>query len=198
MARSSLAKLEKCPVDMIASSYNLDDLLFVRMIDGFFDNIRYQYKTVFVQISHHGSGLQDFNCDPQKFDEENYANNIRSLIGFLRQYCENIILVSVMEFYRVRNDYPAKICPGKLFHFLNKIGLIKHRKDEHKNIVADKRNQILIRIAEEEKLPYMDMGYDLARKKSYIVTDSIHPEDSMKPYMACVMSEKIRDCNNLK
>ena len=191
MARSALAKLEKCPVDLIASSYNLDDLLFVRLIDGFFDNIQYHYKVIFVQISHHGDGLQDLNCDPKLFDEHRYENNIRCLISFLSQYCDKIVLVSVMEFYRVRNDYPRRYCPGKIFNFLNKAGIIKHMKDSNKNCVVERRNTILKKLAEEKQVYYMDMEAELLDQHSYIVTDSIHPENKMKPYMAKVMRKYV-------
>lgn len=53
MVRRTLAKLTKCPVDLIASSSSLHDELFVNLIDGYFKNLLYSYDYIFVQLGHH-------------------------------------------------------------------------------------------------------------------------------------------------
>lgn len=188
MARSNLADIENVPVDMIASSYNLDDPLFIGMIDNFFASERYNYEVVFVQISHHGSGLQEEHLSIiDRFSPEYYDRCMRGLVSFLEQYCSNIILVHPFEFYLRNNDYSHYICPGKLFRFLTKYGIVKQKKDIVKNIIVSKRKEIIEKIARERNHPVLDLETKIS-KYSHIIVDSIHPENKMKPKMAKEMS----------
>lgn len=59
MVRSTFAKVSKTPVDMIGTSSDVDDVLFVTQIDAFFSTNQYKYDAIFLQLGHHGRVSKD-------------------------------------------------------------------------------------------------------------------------------------------
>lgn len=51
--RSTFSKILGCPVDLFATSSALHDELFINQINAFFNQSKYKYETIFVQLGHH-------------------------------------------------------------------------------------------------------------------------------------------------
>lgn len=51
--RSTFSKISDCPVDLLATSSALHDELFINQINAFFNQRKYKYETIFVQLGHH-------------------------------------------------------------------------------------------------------------------------------------------------
>ena len=71
MVRSTFAKITNSPVDMIGSSSDVDDILFISLVDAFFSTNQYKYDAIFVQLGHHSRTSKDggvfSNTDLQRF-----------------------------------------------------------------------------------------------------------------------------------
>lgn len=59
MVRSTFARISQIPVDMIGTSSDIDDILFVSQIDAFFSTKQYDYDAIFLQIGHHARTAKD-------------------------------------------------------------------------------------------------------------------------------------------
>ena len=85
MVRHSLADSLHCPVDMIGSSSNLDDILFVSQVDAFFCSAFYRkYDAIFVQMGHHGRIGRDGASFCQR-DEEFFEQSLNQYLKVV--YC---------------------------------------------------------------------------------------------------------------
>lgn len=51
--RSTFSRISGCPVDLLATSSALHDELFINQINAFFNQSKYKYETIFVQLGHH-------------------------------------------------------------------------------------------------------------------------------------------------
>ena len=53
MVRKTFSQLTGRPVDLIAHSGGLHDILFVRQVEAFFTSSKYKYSTIYIQLGHH-------------------------------------------------------------------------------------------------------------------------------------------------
>lgn len=182
MVRSTLANVMMCPVDMIGTSANLYDEIFVNLIDSFFHNNIYQYDCIFVQLGHHGR----VGIDGGEFsmsDLSRYKENMTSLLKFLKQFCSCIIVETI---------YDAVVVPsGKCKKWLIKHHIKEEDKDEEINAVTQAKNNVLPSVCEETNCFLLDMNGFMDNQK-YIHTDHIHFEQSAKIVIAKRMKEELQ------
>lgn len=96
MIRSTLEKQLKAPVDFIGTSCGLHDVLFVSQIDSFFSSSKYIYSAIFVQLGHHSirNGEGEIYTEA---DYDRYRQDLYGLIHFLKQFTDNILLLSCFQ-----------------------------------------------------------------------------------------------------
>lgn len=91
LIRSTMASVTGRPVDMIGSSFAIDDELFVNLIDSFFLNTIYKYNTIYIQIGTHSLYGKEGRIFGEK-DYNDHYRNLNVLIDYLKQYTDNIVL----------------------------------------------------------------------------------------------------------
>ena len=137
MIRSTFAKKVKCPVDMIGSSSRLDDILFINLIDSFFDDSLYKYDCIFLQLGHHGRT----NRKGGKFNEDDlnqFENGLKALIFFLQQFSNNIIVESIFDSV-ITNNILNKL--QKKLPFINNLLRFVSYKEVYDNNINIKEKQ---------------------------------------------------------
>lgn len=92
MLRSNFSKEIGKPVDMVGSSSNIDDILFVNQIDAFFTSSHYQYyECIFVQLGHHRrTSINGTKYSGEDF--ERYKHNMFLLINFYINILKKLLL----------------------------------------------------------------------------------------------------------
>ncbi len=176
MIRSTFERYQRCPVDMIGSSSGLHDILFIRQIDAFFASSEYRYSAIFIQMGHHsirGDGGTPYQDD----DYNRYKEDFIGLINYLRQYTENIILLTSFL-----NVTPI---PSMFSSTLRSLPILLYRKifgetiDYSWSDVVIKKNEIVEKIARDEHLKFCDIDGMMRSKckgmfPRYIHKDHIH------------------------
>lgn len=182
MVRSTLAHEINAPVDMLGTSSNLHDDLIIKLFDYFFSFPEYTpYKTIFVQLGHHGR-IGRLGNEFDENDWELFRDNYRSLILYLRQYCSDIILESI--FY--------SIIPRKNQQMAAKFKL-RDRYDERINRHKERKNGIISEIAHELGCEYFDINeYMLTKGSSFRHLDHIHYEENAKKFIVKQMITYIK------
>lgn len=192
MVRSTFASLTSCPVDMIGTSSNLNDKLFVDLIDTFFADTIYRYDAIFVQLGHHGRVGAD-----GIYQEEDYAkfySEFESLIKFLTQYSNKIIVESIFESYCVKNPFVTKIVKkiprvGMLYRY----GLLKETPDNRINSITNAKSEICRKVASiygGAEVIFADVN-SYMKNFSYYHIDHIHFENKAKIEIARFMKNYI-------
>lgn len=193
MVRSTLAKLLNAPVDLIGSSSALDDELFVNQIDGFFNNISYKYDVIFVQMGHHSRTGKNGEVYSEK-DYEKFKKDLISLLTYLRQHCDKIVLETVFSSVLPAkiNKIEKRIFGHRLHRYLFKLGIRKEIRDNDINSVTDKKNGIIREVAKssEFKLFFLDID-ELISKQHFLHTDHIHYENAAKQFIAKKMCDAL-------
>ena len=148
MIRSTLERCSKVPVDMIGTSAALDDLLFTSILHAFFNNSLYKYDAIFVQLGHH-SRINKTGQPYKDSDYEKFHSDLISLLNYLKNFCDNIILESVFLSVKPKKRYQT---------VLNLLGLpIAEIPDEDANSVKRKKNEIIKQVACEANVTYLDI-----------------------------------------
>lgn len=188
MVRSTLERVVRQPVDLLGTSSNLDDIMFVSQVDAFFDSTLYKYDAIFVQIGHHGRTSKDGG--PYKSsDFKKYENDMLSLIKYLKQHCDKIILETVF-------DSVKPIRMNNLIHWMIKFNLLqklyswgfkKEVPDDEINSITSKKNEIIKNISARVGGVIMLDINNLIKNTNYIHIDHIHLEDRAKEYIAQCM-----------
>lgn len=186
MVRSTFAEKTGYAVDMLGVSSGMHDVFFQSQVDAFFCSTKYKYITIFVQIGHH-SRVGDYGETYTEEDYSRFYRDMNALVTFLKQYCDNIVMLSV--FFSV---IPPKSYPGiigsiafRLRHYFPEI------YDETVNVVKKQKNAIICQIAKERGLPFCDinqivMDTSKGRKNRFIHEDHIHLEKSAKSFICDV------------
>ena len=180
MVRSTLAKRMKCPVDMIGTSSNLYDGLFVNLIDAFFNNNIYRYDVIIVQLGHHGR----VGIDGGEFTNQDlslFKDNMNSLLRFLQQYCKSIIVETIFD---------SVIPATKFRRLLIKLHLEDEMPDDRINSVTQAKNGVLPGVCESFNCSFLDIN-DYMSKQRYLHVDHIHFERRAKNVIAKRMQEEI-------
>lgn len=176
MIRSTFERYQRCPVDMIGSSCGLHDILFIRQIDAFFASSEYRYSAIYIQMGHHsirGEGGKPYQDD----DYLRYKEDYIGLINYLRQYTDNIILLTSFL-----NVTPI---PDKFSSALRSLPILLYRKifgekiDYSWSNAVIRKNEIVEEIAHEEHLKFCDIDGIMRSKckgmfPRYIHKDHIH------------------------
>lgn len=193
MVRSTFACLTSCPVDMIGTSSNLHDKLFVDLIDTFFADTIYRYDAIFVQLGHHGR----VGADGIGYQEEDYTKFYRefeSLIKFLKQYSNKIIVESVFDSYCIKNPFITKIARNisgvrKLYRY----GLLKEKTDDRINSITNVKSEICRKVASTyggAEVIFADVN-SYMKDLNYYHIDHIHFENKAKIEIARFMKNYI-------
>ena len=185
MVRSTLARVLKCPIDLVATSANIYDEMFVNLVDTFFNNNLYQYNIIFVQLGQHGR----IGVDGGEFTDSDlarYKGNMISLLNFLKQYCSCIIVETI---------YDAVLIPTtKLQKWLIKLHIKKEVKDANINAVTQAKNGVLPSVCRDTNCFYLDIN-SFMNSQRYIHVDHIHFEQNAKTVIAQRMIEEIERVN---
>lgn len=156
MIRSTLERCSKVPVDMIGTSAALDDILFTNILHAFFNDSLYKYDAIFIQLGHH-SRINKLGQAYTESDYEKFHNDLMTLLGYLKQFSDNIILETV--FLSVKPKKPYQIA-------LNFLGLpIAEIPDEEANFVKRKKNAIIKQVAGESNVSFLDICAYMEEKK---------------------------------
>ena len=148
MTRSSLAKLTKCPVDMIGTSSNLYDELFVNLVDSFFNNNLYRYDAIFVQLGHHGRmGIDGGSFSSQ--DLCRYKENMKALLNFLQQFSKCIIVETIFD---------AVVPASRFQKLLIRLHLKQEKPDAKINTITQAKNSALFSICENSPYRILDIN----------------------------------------
>lgn len=180
MVRSTLAKTMECPVDMIGTSSNLYDELFVNLIDSFFNNSIYHYNVIFVQIGHHGRTGIDGGAFTDK-DLVRYKDNMNCLLDFLRQYCRNIIVETIFD---------AVIPASRPQQLLIRLNIKGEKPDNKINSITQAKNRVLFTICQNTQCHLLDINSYMNNQR-YLHIDHIHFERRAKKVIAKRMKEEI-------
>ena len=135
MIRSTFSKISGCPVDLLATSSALHDELFINQINAFFNQNKYKYETIFVQLGHHAV-YNKMGGDYEENDYLIFENEYSALIEFLKQFTSNIILESIL----------LTVVPYKHFSYLYRKLRIKEKEDVHANYIKIRKNEIIKKI----------------------------------------------------
>lgn len=187
MVRHALADTLKCPVDMIGSSSNIDDILFVSQVDAFFASSLYRrYDAIFVQMGHHGRIGRD-GGEFSVADEERFGRSLTLLLQFLAQFSSKIIVESIFD---------SVVPPtGRLNRWL-----VRHHKrpetfDEKINVITRRKNVIARQVVEtlsanETMYKFLDINA-LANDQKFLRVDHIHFEGKAIPFIVQAMKAEI-------
>lgn len=154
MVRSTFERQQGVPVDMIGSSCGLHDILFLRQVDAFFASSEYRYSAIFIQMGHHsirGEGGELYRED----DYARFRQDYMGLIAYLRQYSENIILLT--SFLNVTPIPPKFDSVIKNIPFLLYRKIFGEKIDYSWSEVVIKKNEIIMEIAKTEHLKFCDI-----------------------------------------
>ena len=174
MIRSTLSKEIGAPVDMIGSSSDLDDLLFVKLVDAFFASNQYNYDAVYIQLGHHAQKSKT-GGNYHEEDFIRYKKNLQLLIEFISQYSSIIVLESIFD---------QVIVPNLIEKEFIRFRLKKEKKDYYVNQVTTQKSVIMQKIAKETpNCKWLDIN-GIMDKTNYIHKDHIHYEDSARKYIA--------------
>lgn len=182
MVRSTLASLAGCPVDMIGTSSNIDDELFVSIIDAFFRRTIYKYDAIFVQLGHHGR----IGRDGGQYGEEDFViftHSFQQLLTFLRQYSNNIIVESIFD---------AVIPSSKSQRMLQRLRICKEQKDDSINAITQHKNTIIKGLATQMGGVFLDIN-SYMNHTHFLHIDHIHFEKRAKRKIAQRMLQAIND-----
>lgn len=183
MVRSTMAEKTGYAVDMLGTSSGLHDIFFQKLVDIFFCSKQYKYKCIFVQLGHH-SRINDFGKPYQEEDYTRFEKDYRALIEFLRQYCDNIVLLSI--FYSVVPNKKHRNSIQKIVDIFRHYKLEKY--DDEINAIKKKKNDVIRKLAQEENLDFCDIN-DIMKNTAtgkftrFLHIDHIHYENSAKHYI---------------
>lgn len=169
MIRSTFSKISGCPVDLLATSSALHDELFINQINAFFNQSKYKYETIFVQLGHHAV-YNKMGGDYEENDYLIFEKEYSALIDFLKQFTSNIILESIL----------LTVVPYKHFSYLYRKLRIKEKEDVHANYIKIRKNEIIKKIAIEKNMPFCDIS-SFMQKTKYVHKDHIHYEKAAMP-----------------
>ncbi len=187
MVRHPFADLLHCPVDMIGSSSNMDDLLFVSQVDAFFSSSLYrEYDAVFVQMGHHGRIGRD-GGDFGPVDESAFRYSLIALVNFLSQFSKRIIIESIFDAVIPQTQRFQK---WKIRHHL-----IPEVKDEKINRITRRKNEIAMEVVQQQTdlnsiCSYLDIN-DILASKQYLHVDHIHYEADAIPFIIQTMKSAL-------
>ena len=187
MVRSSIAAKLDSPIDFIGCSSPLNDVLFVNLVDYFFQTTSYQYAGVVIQVNHHGT----VGLDGGAFNESDYKvyhDSLSCLVEFIKQYTFNVVLVNVLDFYTIKPKF--KCIPVRLRNALYRWKILKEKKDDFRTGICHCRNIEIKQVALENKIKFLDLNQVIANHK-IIRVDRIHPEYKAVPIMADSIVEQI-------
>lgn len=182
MVRSTLAKITKCPVDMIGTSSNIYDELFVNLVDSFFNNSVYYYDAIYVQLGHHGR----MGIDGGNFSNEDlcrYKENMKSLLSFLQQFSKCIIVETIFD---------AVVPVSRLHKYLIRLHMKQERLDAKINAITQAKNRVLFSLCENSPYRILDIN-DFMNHQHYLHIDHIHFEQRAKKVIAMRMIKEIKD-----
>ncbi len=187
MVRHALADAIKSPVDMIGSSSNIDDVLFVSQVDAFFASALYRrYDAIFVQMGHHGRVGRD-GGPFEKSDEDNFENALTVFLQFLAQFSDRIIVESIFDSVVP----PVKRIDRWLIRhhlkpeaFDNKINIVTRRKNDIAKSVVN------ILSANGVNCKYLDINA-LANGNQFLRVDHIHFEGKAIPFIVKMMMAEL-------
>lgn len=172
----------KCPVDMIGTSANIYDELFVNLIDSFFNNTSYRYDAIFVQMGHHGRMGMDGGEFTEK-DLSRYKEDMTSLLAFLQQFCQYIIVETIFD---------AVIPVSRFQRLLIRLRMKQEKPDAKINGITQAKNSILFSICKNAPYRILDIN-DFMNHHHYLHIDHIHFEQRAKRVIANRMFEEIKD-----
>ena len=189
MVRHSLADAIKSPVDMIGSSSNIDDVLFVSQVDAFFASALYRrYDAIFVQMGHHGRIGRDGGTF-EKTDEENFGKSLTCLLQFLSQFSDRIIVESIFD---------AVIPPTKRWcRWMVKHHFLSEEFDDSINVITRRKNEIARSVVAELGNP--DCRYRLldinaiVSSQNFLHVDHIHYEGRAISFIVKTMMAELTE-----
>lgn len=180
MVRSTLAREMKCPVDMIGSSSNIYDELFVNLIDSFFNNSLYHYDAIFVQMGHHGRMGIDGSAFTRN-DLTRYEENMKSLLQFLQQFSRTVIVETIFD---------AVVPATRFQQLLIRLRMKQEKLDPKINAVTQAKNTVLSSICQNSHYHLLDIN-SFMNNLHYLHIDHIHFEQRAKKVIARRMKEEI-------
>lgn len=183
MIRSAFAEKTGYAVDMLGTSSGMHDVFFQSQMDAFFCSAQYKYTTIFVQIGHH-SRIGDQGETYTEADYRRFYRDMNALVTFLKQYCDNIVMLSI--FFSV-------ISPKSYWGIIGSIAFrLRHyfpeKYDDTVNIIKKRKNEIIFQIAKERGLPFCDINQivmDTAKgcRNRFIHEDHVHLEKSANSFI---------------
>ncbi len=180
--RSSLARLTGRSVDMIGTSANLYDEIFVNLLDGFFRNTRYSYAAIFVQIGQHGRKSAD-GGEYRSEDFDRFREDFRSLLTFLRQFAPRIITESIFD---------AVVPPSGLMRMAVKLRLAKEKYDGSVNAITRGKSRIIEEVAGSMGVDFLDINAIMNRTR-HVHADHIHYGRAAQKVIAAHMKKKLEE-----
>ena len=184
--RSTFERMSKKPVDFFGTSAGIHDLLFCSQIESFFTPVTWKYEAIYVWLGYHS--LRNEKGDLYGDTEfEQFRNDVRYLVDYLKQYSSRVILCSAL--YPVKKKEKTSKIDVIWFHLKPLSRLFKETILEDEASVIKKKNQIIKEVADEERLVFCDVNrYMLALCEKYrtrcIHFDKIHYEGKSFPLMA--------------
>lgn len=184
MVRSTFEKLSGKPVDMIGSSYGLNDVLFSSLVDAFFSTTQYLYSHIYLQMGRHS--IINKNDEPYGTpDYEQFRKDYTTLVEFLKQHSSNVILLTC--FFDVES-LPANFGgPRSSIPFLLKRRLFGEKIDWGYSTTTQIKNQIIQEVAMQLNMQFCDINQIMLERScctkpfpKYIHKDNIHFEDRAK------------------
>ena len=189
MVRHALADALKCPVDMIGSSSNIDDILFVSQVDAFFASSLYRrYDAIFVQMGHHGRIGRD-GGPFEKSDEDNFENALTVFLQFLAQFSDRIIVESIFD---------AVVPPTKrLRRWMVKHHFRPEEFDDSINVVTRRKNEVARSVAAKLdnadcRFKFLDINTIVA-SQDFLHVDHIHYEGRAVPFIVKTMMAELSE-----
>ena len=189
MVRHTLADTIKLPVDMIGSSSNLDDILFVAQVDAFFCSELYRrYDAIFVQIGHHGRVGRDGGSF-EKSDEDNFEQSLTAFLQFLSQFSDRIVVESIFD---------AVVPPTKrLRRWMVKHHFRPEEFDDSINVVTRRKNEIARSVAAKLdnadcRFKFLDINAIVA-SQDFLHVDHIHYEGRAVPFIVKTMMAELSE-----
>lgn len=158
----------KCVVDLCASSSQITDSLLWKEYKFFLDCSEWNYNRIILQTGgQHGHEIRC--CENEAYLKE-FKNKYVNLIENIISYCPTILIVS---------STPCR----------EKENLKKW--DGYRNKELEKRNQIAEEVADEYRLPYIDI-WTPSKKSDYEYKDYIHVEEEGNEFIAEYLYELLR------
>lgn len=166
--RSTFSKMVNRPVDLFAHSGGLHDIIFVKQLEAFFSSDHYKYSTIFVQLGHHSQwnedGIEYSDCDYIR-----YRDDLCSLVLYLRQYCSNIVLLSI--FLDVEPP-KSKMVPSFITSIIRSI--CGENYNLKVNEIKRKKNNIIYEVSQRFNLPYCDINRYMEQINSCKILKFVH------------------------